>query len=127
MGHTGNGPQPKQFLRPCLLLLLRERSGYGYDLVTRLRPLGVDDDSAAVYRALRSLEHDGAVVSQWKEPVTGPARRVYRLTPDGVTLLERWVRDLDATRHSLERFLDRHDHFASPGRRGRGDHRWRAG
>ena len=30
------GPLPKSFLQPCLLLLIKEEPGYGYDLVTRL-------------------------------------------------------------------------------------------
>jgi DNA-binding PadR family transcriptional regulator len=53
------GGLPKSFLHPCLLSLVKEQPGYGYDLVTRLKALGIDDDSAAVYRALRTLEEKG--------------------------------------------------------------------
>ena len=53
------GGLPKSFLQPCLLLLVKEQPGYGYDLVTRLKALGIDDDSAAVYRSLRTLEEKG--------------------------------------------------------------------
>jgi poly-beta-hydroxybutyrate-responsive repressor len=74
---------PKSFLHPCLLLLLKEQPGYGYDLVTRLKKLGIDDDSALVYRALRALEEKHAVSSRWDRSSTGPARHVYCLTPVG--------------------------------------------
>ena len=48
---------PKNFLRPCLLLLLREQPAHGYELLERLRPLGFGrDDPGGLYRALRSLE-----------------------------------------------------------------------
>src|SRR5207245_9440412 len=59
------GGLPKSFLQPCLLLLLKEHPGYRYDPVTRLKALGIDDDSAAVYRSLRTLEEKGSVYSYW--------------------------------------------------------------
>jgi PadR family transcriptional regulator len=105
---TGTAGQPKHFLQPCLLLLLEEQSDYGYDLVARLRPLGIEDDSGTVYRALRALERDGAVVSRWKAPVAGPARRMYEITPQGVAELDGWARALDETRKALDGFLTRH-------------------
>lgn len=107
MDHLANGVKPKHFVRPCLLLLLQERSDYGYDLVARLRALGVDDDSAAVYRILRTLESEGAVTSRWKEPVAGPARRVYEITPAGAEILQGWAEALDESRRVLEGFLTR--------------------
>ena len=55
MDCRASGGLPKTFLHPCLLLLLKEEPGYGHDLVVRLKELGIEDDSAAVYRALRAL------------------------------------------------------------------------
>jgi poly-beta-hydroxybutyrate-responsive repressor len=103
-----SGGLPKNFLQPCLLLLVLERPGYGYDLVARLKPLGIHDDAASVYRALRSLEHEGAVTSSWRTSETGPARRVYRLTETGQAILRRWVSALEDTSISLARWLDRY-------------------
>lgn len=120
MDHLTNGVKPKHFVRPCLLLLLQERSDYGYDLVARLRALGVDDDSAAVYRILRSLESEGAVTSRWKEPVTGPARRVYEITPAGAVILQCWAEALDESRRVLEGFLTRFRQSRPPGTRSPG-------
>ena len=51
---------PKNFLRPCLLLLLREERAHGYDLLERIQSLGFDgSDPGGLYRALRALENDG--------------------------------------------------------------------
>ena len=102
------GGLPKSFLQPCLLLLLKEEPGYGYDLVTRLKALGIDDDSAAVYRSLRSLEERGAVYSYWNTSSTGPARRMYRLTPAGEEQLQAAVEALAETHLAIERYLCRH-------------------
>lgn len=102
------GGLPKNFLQPCLLLLLKEEPGYGYDLVTRLKELGIDDDSAAVYRALRALEEKSAVYSYWNTSSAGPARRMYRLTPSGDQMLEDSVQAFADTHSAIERYLCRH-------------------
>lgn len=99
---------PKSFLRPCLLLLLKEQAGYGYDLVVRLKELGIDDDSGAVYRALRALEENQAVSSYWRTSSTGPARRMYGLTPAGEDQLEAAVANVVETHLAIERFFCRH-------------------
>jgi PadR family transcriptional regulator PadR len=99
---------PKGFLHPCLLLLLKEEPGHGYDLVPRLKVLGIDDDSAAVYRALRTLEEERAVSSSWCTSSTGPARRVYRLTPAGEDQLRAAVDTATETHQAIERFFCRY-------------------
>nr|MBA3788699.1 helix-turn-helix transcriptional regulator [Actinomycetota bacterium] len=69
---------PKSFLRPCLLLLLREQPAHGYELLERLRPLGfAGDDPGGLYRTLRALERDGLVHSAWEPSQSGPNRRIY--------------------------------------------------
>lgn len=95
-------------LQPCLLLLLKEETGYGYDLAIRLKTLGIDDDSAAVYRALRSLETNRWVSSYWCTSSSGPARRMYRLTPAGEEQLHAAVEAVAETHQAIERFFCRH-------------------
>src|ERR671936_479218 len=81
---------PRNFLRPCVLLLLREQPSHGYELLERLRPLGVPgDDPGGLYRALRSLERDRLVRSGWTSSATGPDRRIYELTREGTEELHR--------------------------------------
>jgi PadR family transcriptional regulator len=102
------GALPKSFLQPCLLLLIKEEPGYGYDLVTRLSDLGLDDDSASIYRTLRSLEQRGWVYSYWHTSSTGPARRMYGLTPAGDEGLSASVTAVSETHQAIERYLCRH-------------------
>ena len=103
------GGQPKNFARPCLLLLLAEAPAHGYELVERLRPFGFDQsDPASVYKILRQMEGDGLVTSEWELSARGPARRVYSLTTDGHDLLEAWSFTLAQNREVLGRFLERY-------------------
>lgn len=100
--------EPKNFLRPCLLLLLQERPAHGYDLVERLHLSFLDDtDAGGVYRTLRAFEREGLVRSTWCTSAAGPARRTYALTPAGTDVLRRQVDTLEATRELVHTFLDR--------------------
>lgn len=103
-----DGGQPKNFARPCLLLLLSEAPAHGYELIDRMRPFGFDvGDPAGVYKTLRQMERDGVVSSEWELPKRGPARRVYALTADGRDLLAAWAHTLERNRAVLDRFLAR--------------------
>ena len=113
------GPQParvlpKNFLRPCLLLLLREHPAHGYDLLERLRPLGFSrEDPGRLYRALRSLETDELVCSVWEKSTSGPDRRMYELTHTGVQALHESAAALVATDKILDVFLSRYSEFVA--------------
>jgi PadR family transcriptional regulator PadR len=91
----GVSPRPVNFLRPCLLLLLDERPGHGYELSERLTPLaGTAPDTAVVYRALNAMEDEGLVASQWERSTEGPVRRCHALTAAGRAALAAWARQL---------------------------------
>lgn len=102
--------EPRNFLQPCLLVLLVERGDHGYDLVNRLRELHVvDGDAGAVYRALRGLERNGLVRSTWQTSAAGPARRTYEVTDAGRADLARQADLLEATHHTLHLFRHRYE------------------
>ena len=105
---------PKSFLRPCLLLLLREQPAHGYELLVRLRPLSfAGDDPGGLYRALRALESDGLVHSAWEPSRAGPDRRIYELTRAGMEELHRRSKSLVRARSTLDVFLSRYGEFVS--------------
>jgi PadR family transcriptional regulator, regulatory protein PadR len=108
---------PKNFLRPCLLLLLREQPAHGYELLERLRPLGFDgSDAGGLYRALRALEDAGLVASAWERSGHGPDRRTYEITRAGAEELHTRVQALTATSEILETLLSRYEEFVALGR-----------
>ncbi len=67
---------------PALLLLLDGGPTHGYELLERLPTLVGEErvDVGNVYRALRGLEDEGLVVSEWQAELPGPAKRTYTLT-----------------------------------------------
>ncbi len=100
----------ERFEEPALLLLLRERPAHGYELLEALPELvpGQRVDMGNLYRALRRLEEEGLVHSEWDADAPGPARRVYELTDAGRELLGQWVDALARARDRIDRFLARH-------------------
>ena len=101
--------EPRNFLQPCLLLLLMEQPDHGYDLAVRLRPMhDGEGDPGSVYRALRGLERHGLVRSEWNPSSAGPARRTYYITDDGVAGLVGLADGLRTTRAAVQVFLDRY-------------------
>lgn len=103
------GGLPRNFLRPCVLLLVSERRSYGYDLLERLRELELSSvDPGGLYRQLRGLERDGLVVSDWETSEVGPARRTYELTEEGAEWLHAWAGALAESRRIIGGFLARY-------------------
>lgn len=99
---------PRALLAPCLLLLLAEAPGHGYELMERLKPLGFDwGGPGPIYRELRALENAGLVASAWSAPRAGPVPRVYELTAEGRTALDRCAGNVVGLTALLEQFLRR--------------------
>ncbi len=100
---------PRALLRPCLLLLLAERPGHGYDLVERLKPFGFDwGGPGPLYQTLRRLEEVGWVVSAWDASAAGPARRTYELTDEGWATLDDYAEGLDGLRARIDEYQARY-------------------
>lgn len=109
---------PKSFLRPCVLLLLREQRAHGYDLLERLPAFGFGrSDPGGLYRSLRALEGEGLVDSGWERSATGPPRRIYALTRLGMEELHELATGLAATHEILAGFLGRYEEFVALRRR----------
>ena len=98
----------ERFAEPALLRLLSERPTHGYELLERLPGLVGEErvDVGNVYRALRGLEDEGLVVSEWQAELPGPAKRTYTLTDDGRQALAAWLGSLETLRDGLTTFLD---------------------
>ena len=75
---------PRNYLRPCLLLLLAEGTSHGYELLDQVSELGLERvDPGGLYRCLRAMDEEGLVRSTWEPSASGPARRTYELTDEG--------------------------------------------
>jgi DNA-binding PadR family transcriptional regulator len=99
-----------EYVEACLMLALGERPAYGYELKSDLEELGLPSvERGRIYRALRSMEAAGLVVSHWETASRGPARRTYELTSLGHERLGAQVLAVRRQRRQLSRFLSRYE------------------
>jgi len=103
----------KGSLGMLVLHLLYQQPSYGWELCERLRTRSdaeLQFEDSAVYPLLHTYERHGLVEGYWEEdapdaPRTGPRRRYYRLTPQGIaalrTHLQEWQTFTSAVNHIL--------------------------
>lgn len=88
----------KGLLELCIFNLLSRGELYGYDLVKQLSRIpGLVITEGTVYPLLSRLRKGGLLDTRLVESASGPARRYYRLTPEGervLRLMNHYWRDL---------------------------------
>jgi poly-beta-hydroxybutyrate-responsive repressor len=105
-GASGAEGMPRNWMTPVILLLLREWSSYGYDLMERMAAFGFAAmNPGSLYRVLRQLEKEGMVSSTWDTSGQGPARRMYAITEAGETYLKLWASGIDHYRTMMNTFF----------------------
>jgi len=68
----------------AMLAALAQRPAHGYGLAQELhRILGASVPQGTLYPLIASFEADGLITFQWDTDTSGPARKVYKLTPQG--------------------------------------------
>jgi PadR family transcriptional regulator PadR len=99
----------ERFGEAGLLVLIADGPTHGYELLERLPAVvGTERvDVGNVYRALRALEEEGLVVSEWSGDLPGPTKRTYTLTEQGKAVLASWLDSLEALRAELDDFVER--------------------
>ena len=100
-----------RLVEPAALYLLGQgEAAHGYDLLSEVNGMGLTDtpvDPGAIYRTLRQLEAEGAVVSAWDTTGGGPARRNYELTAIGWARLRAWIDVIERRADAMQSFLSK--------------------
>ena len=101
--------RPRRWLIPVALVLLKEESSYGYELMGRIEEeFGFEQiNPGSVYRALRQMENEGLCSSVWdlRTEEGGPSpRRMYAITDAGEAYLEAWAEACEKYHRLMEQF-----------------------
>lgn len=91
-----------------ILLFLSREDLYGAALLNLMEKelSNCNVDSAAVYRSLKDLEKEGAVISYWETGISGPARKWYKITDIGFERLKWHKEDIEERMKNFRFFLD---------------------
>ena len=97
---------PRNWLVPVVLVILREYTTYGYELMERTLQLGFEAmNPGTLYRTLRKMEQDGLCDSEWETASAGRARRMYSITNAGEAYLDLWVKSLEQYQSTMDAFF----------------------
>src|SRR5215208_8236562 len=97
--------RPRNWLTPVALVLLREESSYGYELMERLEEFGFEQIRAGtLYRTLRRTEQEDLSKSEWETPRGAPARRMYSITEAGEEYLAAWAQACKQYQNVMDSF-----------------------
>jgi DNA-binding PadR family transcriptional regulator len=96
-------------LQPTILAYLVDGPEHGYALADRLSgsPLmdGCRPDRPGVYRSLVAMESQGLVKHVVTASESGPAKRLYRLTPAGKVCLRKWTGTLERYQKEIRKLV----------------------
>lgn len=96
----------ERFIEPCILLLISQKSSYGYGLMEDLETRCKEKvDVGTLYRTLRKMEMNGWVTSDWDKNDLGPDRRLYTITKDGLDFLATAISSLTQTDELIHQLL----------------------
>jgi poly-beta-hydroxybutyrate-responsive repressor len=115
-GQRPGGGKAERYVQPSILLGLNLKPSYGYELIHSIQEFGFVEGQAPpgmIYRHLRQLEEDGLVHSEWETEGTGPAKRMYRLTPEGEAVLAIWIVYMERQVENLQNFIRRYHQLKS--------------
>lgn len=93
-------------LHLLILKLLEEKPLYGSEIREVLKSrFELDIPSSAVYTALSGLEERGLVISSWETGEKGAARKIYRVTEEGISYLKERIDELRRFKKILDYIL----------------------
>jgi poly-beta-hydroxybutyrate-responsive repressor len=71
----------------------------------RITEFGFEEVNAGtLYRTLRQMEREGLCKSEWEAAGSGPARRMYSITEEGVAYLDAWAQACKQYQRVLDSF-----------------------
>jgi DNA-binding PadR family transcriptional regulator len=79
----------KGILSIAIVDLIKDKSAHGSEIHQSLKEeFQKDTPRGIIYTILRRMESDGLIVSNWDIQESGPARRIYRITEEGLEYLK---------------------------------------
>ena len=106
-----------RMIQPMLLLLILKKPTHGYELIQSFNALheGEIVEPGTIYRNLRRMEKEGFVLSSWEASESGPARRKYDITEEGIKALQEAVLKLERQKQQIEDFLTEYNDLTARG------------
>jgi len=96
----------KGILEMCVLYMIRGEAMYGYDVMKRMRVYFPEVQESTFYAILRRLASDkSAEIVISSEESGGPVRKYYKITRDGLNVLNRSIQSWEKIRSIVDQIM----------------------
>jgi len=100
----------ENFFEPCILFLMLEKSGYGYELERKLREeCGCRVNIGNLYRGLNRLVKQRYIAKKTGVSKIGQKRITYRITNEGKKYLASWIEDLKNQNKIITKLINNYE------------------
>lgn len=97
----------KGILEGCLLAVISEEEVYGYEMTKKLELYGFNMVSeGSIYPLLIRMKKEGLVKTTTKSSESGPKRKYYSLTDDGIKQLKDFIEIWGDISNSVNKLLE---------------------
>ncbi len=97
----------KGLLEYIIMLILKSKSCYGYELISDISRLaGMDIAEGTIYPLLNRLKKENLVTSEWIEKEVGIPRKYYQLTDEGIAQLEIMQEYIESLNLSITKLIN---------------------
>ena len=90
----------KGVLEYCILALISRQEVYASDIITNLKDAQLIVVEGTLYPLLTRLKNDNLLSYRWEESKSGPPRKYYNITQEGMNFLselnEAWLELVDS-------------------------------
>lgn len=98
-----NAQLKKGILEKCILLIVkRENSIYGYDLIKKISVFFPEVNESTFYSILRRLEKREAITSTVEKSTEGPPRKYFSITAYGEEELQELINEWNELKRIME-------------------------
>ena len=95
----------KGVLEICVLTLISKKDMYGYEIVQNISKV-IEVNEWTIYPILRRLTKEGYFETYILESNEGPARKYYKITPEGIESLNRLKSEWNEFVYAVNTFLN---------------------
>ena len=100
-----NAQLKKGILEKCILLIVkRENSIYGYDLIKKIGVFFPEVNESTFYSILRRLEKREAIISTVEKSTEGPPRKYFSITAYGEEELQELINEWNELKRIMKSF-----------------------
>lgn len=96
----------KGMLDFCVLLLLKNGDAYSSEIISRMKEAKLIVMEGTLYPLLTRLKNDGLLSYRWEESSSGPPRKYYSITPEGINVLSQLITSWSQLSESVNHLIN---------------------